>query len=98
MAPEFQASCEAFAAELGPCPGPGYSVDRRDNERGYEPGNLRWATKAEQIRNSRQAKLTVEDAAAIRADTSGRSHGALAAEYGVHRQTIGHLLRGKTWR
>lgn len=29
----------------------GMSVDRVDNDKGYEPGNLRWATKGEQVRN-----------------------------------------------
>lgn len=42
-------------SELGPLPA-GRSVDRIDNERGYEPGNIRWATAAEQARNKRQYK------------------------------------------
>jgi hypothetical protein len=45
---------------LGPRPTPEHSLDRIDNERGYEPGNLRWATKAEQATNRRStAKVTV---------------------------------------
>lgn len=42
-------------SELGP-PSAGQSVDRIDNECGYEPGNIRWATAAEQARNKRQYK------------------------------------------
>ncbi len=39
---------------LGPRPAPGYTIDRIDNDRGYEPGNLRWATRSEQNANQRQ--------------------------------------------
>ena len=42
-----------FFAYLGPRPGPGYSIDRYPNPNGnYEPGNVRWATASQQIRNS----------------------------------------------
>lgn len=47
-------SFESFLAEIGPRPGPGYTVDRVNTKRGYWPGNVRWATRKEQSHNSRR--------------------------------------------
>lgn len=46
-------SFEEFEATLGPCPGPDYSVDRIDVNGHYEPANVRWATRSQQMRNRR---------------------------------------------
>lgn len=46
-------SFEQWLAELGPKPGPEYSVDRVNNDGNYEPGNVRWATWSQQNLNRR---------------------------------------------
>jgi len=46
-------SFQHFLDEIGFRPAKGYSLDRIDNSRHYEPGNVRWATTQEQTRNTR---------------------------------------------
>lgn len=49
-------SFKTFIADMGPKPSPELTLDRIDNNRGYEPGNCRWATNAVQQMNRRCTK------------------------------------------
>jgi hypothetical protein len=49
-----------FLADMGPCP-PGYTLERINNDGNYEPGNVRWATQAEQMRNTSRTRLLTHD-------------------------------------
>jgi hypothetical protein len=47
-------SFEIWHAYMGDPPSPKNSIDRIDNNKGYEPGNVRWATNKEQCNNTRR--------------------------------------------
>jgi hypothetical protein len=94
---------------LGPRPD-GCTMDRINNEQGYKPGNVQWATRRTQAANQRrglrpigsakpQAALTEEIVRECRARwAAGEEQLALASEYGVSRPTMHKALVGKTWR
>lgn len=53
LADEFRNDFAAFFAYIGEPLNKGDSIDRIDNDKGYERGNLRWADKKTQNRNRR---------------------------------------------
>ena len=46
-----------FEKEIPPCPSDAHTFDRIDNDKGYIPGNVRWATRVEQANNKRNNKM-----------------------------------------
>lgn len=55
---EWADSFDAFLRDVGQAPSPAHSIDRIDNDAGYRPGNVRWATQQEQALNtSRTIKI-----------------------------------------
>ena len=44
---------EQFLADVGPRPSPEMMIERIDKDQGYKPGNVKWATRSEQMLNRR---------------------------------------------
>ena len=53
LARRWRKSFAAFFKDVGPRPSPRHTIERIDNDRGYVPGNVKWATTLEQGNNKR---------------------------------------------
>jgi len=76
-----------FYRDMGDRP-EGMSIDRIDNDKGYSPENCRWATVAEQNRNTRRTRL-------IEIGGVTRCLKDWATEYGINYGTVcNRIVRG----
>lgn len=105
----WRESFPAFLADMGPRP-TGYTLERRENSKGYEPGNCYWATWKEQVKNKRihdrcgekgsNAKANVVLVERIRElHKQGLSCPAIAAQVGtIKRSQVYNIISGVSWK
>ena len=90
---EWRDDFSAFLEHVGPRPAGRYSLDRRDNSRGYEPGNVHWATYGQQLNNTRVnhivdvdgVKMTLAQAIRLKGQKSNVVRSRLALGWTVER-------------
>lgn len=87
IAPEWVTDFPAFLAHIGRAPHGSLTVERIDNSRGYVPGNVRWATRHEQTRNSRRNVLVRCDDGHVRVLTDA------CRRVGAKPSRAAHLIR-----
>jgi len=91
-------SFENFLEDMGERPKDS-TIDRIENDGGYEPDNCRWATREKQIRNSRQAKLNPLKVQVIKKllKESNLMVKEIAEIFHVGPGTISNIKAEKTW-
>lgn len=87
MCDEWKTSFEAFFAHVGPRPSAKHSLDREDNDSGYRPGNVRWATKREQSGNRRTNVRIVVDGSSVCQAEAARFAGVSASAIRARRKS-----------
>jgi len=87
-----------FLLDMGPRPSPKHSIERKNNDCGYEPDNCVWLEKRLQSRNRRGNVLTNEVAAELRKlRNNGGNVAAWARSRGIVISTAQLAAAGKTW-
>jgi hypothetical protein len=86
VCPQWRESFTRFLADMGERPSPKHSLDRFPDQNGnYEPGNCRWATKHEQMQNTRHTRRIT-----FNGETMGLN--AWAKRIGINKESLRYRL------
>lgn len=91
-------SFKGFYDSMGEAP-EGYSIERIDNDRGYNPENCCWADNAAQGRNKRGVKLDKGMADSIRflAVWYCQPYTQIAKQFSISHSHVERIVNGKVW-
>lgn len=64
-----------FLEDIGRRPSVHHSLDRINNHKGYEPGNVRWATRVQQNNNKRNNRIVLVDGELVSLTSAARKYG-----------------------
>ncbi len=81
---------QSFLDDMGMPPFRGATLERKENSKGYEPGNVIWATNKVQCRNKRDNRL-------ITFNNKTQCISAWAEDVGISRSTLKHRLGRLGW-
>ena len=105
MCEKWKNSFLIFLKDMGKAPSSKHCLDRIDNDRNYEPGNVRWATQKEQANNRtgiRLHKITFNGITRNITEWNkflGFSHGVVNRRIGVYGWSVEEALtRPKFYR
>lgn len=98
MCAKWRYSFAAFFADMGECP-PGLTLERLDNDKGYEPGNCIWADRERQAQNRKWNKTDAEGVREIRARAAaGEPRQHLAEAFGMTISNVEKIIARQTWK
>jgi hypothetical protein len=98
MDPRWVRSFWAFYYDMGGCPRDlNKSLERRNNDGPYCKLNCVWATTAEQSRNRRSTKLSINKVRDIRSRAPFESQHNLAKEFDVNQSAISRVVNNLRW-
>lgn len=98
MCDAWKNSFEAFLRDMGERP-MAMTLERKDVNKGYEPGNCIWATRTQQAQNTRANVATWEKVRSIRKRRlEGATYPQLAKEFGMSYNNVRLICRGESWK
>jgi hypothetical protein len=89
-----------FIEDMGHRPSSKHTLDRKDNDKGYNKENCHWATESQQMHNRRDNVLNETDVSDIRRLYGARVYNQkeLGELYGVRSDYISAIIRHVIWR